>query len=176
MTSSLFEPNSPLLAKFQTLDGVTRIVNVSTVETRRLDDIPETAGADFLKMDVQGGELLVLKGAEARLKDVLVVHTEVEFVPLYKDQPFFADIDGFLRARGFAFHKINALAGRTFKPLIPNNNAERRPEPESLGRRGLCPRLHGVRRLGPRGAVEDRNHLSRELQVLRSRGRGPGRL
>ncbi len=122
MTSSLFEPNAPLLAKFQTLEGITRIVNISTVETRRLDDIPETAGADFLKMDVQGGELLVLNGAEARLKDLLVIHTEVEFVPLYKDQPLFADIDGFLRARGFAFHKMNGLAGRTFKPLIPNNN------------------------------------------------------
>jgi FkbM family methyltransferase len=121
MTSSLFEPNAPLLAKFQTLEGVTRIVNVSTVETRRLDDIPETAGADFLKLDVQGGELLVLMGAEARLKNVLVIHTEVEFVPLYKDQPLFADIDGFLRARGFAFHKMNGLAGRTFKPLMANN-------------------------------------------------------
>ena len=121
MTSSLFEPNAPLLAKFQTLTDVTRIVGTSDVETRRLDDIPETKGADFLKLDVQGAELLVLTGAEARLKDVLVINTEVEFVPLYKGQPLFADIDSFLRARGFAFHKIKTF-GRTFKPLIPNNN------------------------------------------------------
>jgi len=40
MTSSLFEPNAPLLAKFQTLDALTRIVNVSTVETRRLNERP----------------------------------------------------------------------------------------------------------------------------------------
>jgi len=73
-------------------------------------------------MDVQGGELLVLQGAEKRLKEVLVIHTEVEFVSLYKDQPLFADIDNFLRARGFAFHKMIDLAGRTFRPLIPNNN------------------------------------------------------
>jgi FkbM family methyltransferase len=121
MTSSLFEPNTPLLDKFQRLETVTRVVNVSDVETRRLDDIPETVDTDFLKLDVQGGELLVLKGAEARLKDVLVIHTEVEFVPLYKDQPLFADIDSFLRARGFAFHKMNGFAGRTFKPMLISN-------------------------------------------------------
>jgi FkbM family methyltransferase len=118
MTSSLFEPNTPLLDKFQQLEIYTRVVNVSEVETRRLDDIPETIGTDFLKLDVQGGEVLVLTGAEARLKDVLVIHTEVEFVPLYKDQPLFADIDSFLRSRGFAFHKLHGTAGRTFKPLL----------------------------------------------------------
>jgi FkbM family methyltransferase len=123
MTSSLFEPNTPLVAKFQVLEELMRVVKTSTVETRRLDDIPATAGIDFLKLDVQGGELLVLEGAETRLKDVLVIHTEVEFVPLYKGQPLFADIDSFLRARGFAFHKMSTY-GRTFKPLIPNNRPE----------------------------------------------------
>ncbi len=121
MTSSLFEPNTALLEKFQALAELTRVVRTATVETQRLDDIPGTAGSDFLKLDVQGAELLVLAGAENRLKDVLVIHTEVEFVPLYKGQPMFADIDRFLRERGFAFHKIK-MWGRTFKPLIPNNN------------------------------------------------------
>ena len=121
MTSSLFEPNTALLEKFQCLEELTRVVKTSTVQTSRLDDIPATAGVDFLKLDVQGGELLVLQGAEARLKDALVIHTEIEFVPLYKGQPLFADIDTFLRARGFAFHTLSTW-GRTFKPLIPNND------------------------------------------------------
>lgn len=121
MTSSMFEPNTALLEKFQALEELTRVVRTATVETRRLDDLPETVGCVFLKIDVQGAELMVLSGAETRLKDVLVIHTEVEFVPLYKGQPMFADIDIFLRGRGFAFHKVK-LFGRTFKPLIPNNN------------------------------------------------------
>ena len=50
-----------------------------------------------------------------------MIHTEVEFVPLYKEQPLFADIDIFVRSRGFALHKLK-LFGRTFKPLIANNN------------------------------------------------------
>jgi len=121
MTSSLFEPNTPLLAKFHNLENLTRVVKTSSVQTKRLDDIPETAGVDFLKLDVQGAELLVLSGAQSRLKDVLVVHTEVEFVPLYKGQPLFADIDAFLRAHGFAFHTM-ALTGRSFKPLMVKGN------------------------------------------------------
>jgi FkbM family methyltransferase len=121
MTSSLLEPNTALLAKFQNLENLVRVVKSYPVETWRLDDIAETAGVDFLKLDVQGGEMLVLQGAVERLKSALVVQTEVEFVPLYKGQPLFADLDARLRAQGFLLHHIGAT-GRTFKPLIANND------------------------------------------------------
>jgi FkbM family methyltransferase len=121
MTSSLFEPNTPLLAKFQNLENLVQVVRVCPAETKRLDDLAETAGVDLLKLDVQGAELLVLQGAVERLKGVLVVHTEVEFVPLYKHQPLFAEIDAFLRGHGFMLHRLGH-AGRTFKPLIWNND------------------------------------------------------
>jgi FkbM family methyltransferase len=120
-TSSLLEPNNALADKFQSLEEPLRVVGTRAVQTRRLDDLAETSGADFLKLDVQGGELLVLQGAEERLRDVLIVHTEVEFLPLYKGQPLFADIDSFLRARGFAFHTMTPF-GRTFKPMLFNNS------------------------------------------------------
>lgn len=115
MTSSLLEPNTALLAKFEDLEELVRVVATRTVTTRRLDDIPEARGADYLKLDVQGGELMVLRGARELLKGVLVVHTEVEFVPLYKNQPLFADLDAFLRGQGFALHRIPGFAGRPFK-------------------------------------------------------------
>jgi FkbM family methyltransferase len=121
MTSSLFEPNTPLVAKFQNLEQFMRVVKTYSVQTTRLDDLPEVRGTDFLKVDVQGAELMVFRGGVKTLGDVLVIQTEVEFVPLYKDQPLFADIDAFLRERGFQFHKIG-LAGRPFKPLMVDNN------------------------------------------------------
>lgn len=121
-TSSLFEPNLPLMEKFQRLAPLSRVVRKTEVATRRLDDIPEVAGTDFLKLDVQGAELLVLAGAGETLKNVGVVHTEVEFVPLYKNQPLFSDIDLCLRKHGFAFHTVTHTMGRTFKPLILNND------------------------------------------------------
>jgi FkbM family methyltransferase len=115
--SSLYEPDIALAEKFQYLAEYMNVVKTDSVQTKRLDDIPETEGTDFLKVDVQGGELLVFEGAVQRLKNVLVVHTEVEFVAMYKNQPLFAEVDSFLRAHGFCFHKMEQW-GRTFKPVV----------------------------------------------------------
>jgi FkbM family methyltransferase len=121
MTSSLFEPNTLLLVKFQNLENLVQVVKVYPAETKRLDDIAETVGVDLLKLDVQGAELMALQGAAERLKSALVVHTEVEFVPLYKDQPLFADIDAHLRSKGFLLHQMG-FTGRTFKPMVFKND------------------------------------------------------
>jgi FkbM family methyltransferase len=121
MTSSLFEPNTALLAKFQNLEELARVTKTYPVQTTRLDDIPELKGTDFLKADVQGAELMVFEGAARLLDDALVVHTEVEFVELYKGQPLFAEIDSYLRSKGFVLHLLGK-AGRTFKPLVFMND------------------------------------------------------
>ena len=79
MTSSMLEPNIPLLRRFVQLEEVTTVVERTEMQTRRLDDLlPQIPGkgVDYLKIDVQGFELSVLKGAEQALKDVLVIHTE----------------------------------------------------------------------------------------------------
>lgn len=124
MTSSLYEPNTNLMEKFQSLSELVQVVKRSTVSTKRLDDLDEVQNADYLKIDVQGAEVDVFNGAENLLADIMIIHTEVEFVPLYIDQPLFAEVDQLLRKHGFLFHKFkhNGMQGRTFKPLIINNN------------------------------------------------------
>jgi hypothetical protein len=100
-TSSLLEPNRAFLSQFVALPEMCEIVSEQLVDTTRLDDLPEVKDCDFLKVDVQGGELGVLRGARQLLEATVVVHSEVEFAPIYKDQPLFSDVDEFLRARGF---------------------------------------------------------------------------
>jgi len=119
MTSSLYEPNIKLLEKFNCLSELVQVAERIPVSTKRLDDIDEVQGADYLKIDVQGAEFDVFKGAENLLNDILIIQTEVEFVPLYVDQPLFAEVDQILRKHGFLFHKFtnNGLGGRTFKPI-----------------------------------------------------------
>jgi FkbM family methyltransferase len=121
MTSSLFEPYTALLAQFQDLEQYTRVRKTYPVETKRLDDIPELEGTDFLKLDVQGAELMVFEGAPRILDQAQVIHTEVQFVPLYKGVPLFGDIDVHLRSKGFSLHRLTQT-GRTFKPLIFMND------------------------------------------------------
>lgn len=58
---------------------------------------------DFLKVDVEGADLDVLKGGEAALdKSILGLQIEVSFIERHRGAPFFSDADIFLRERGFS--------------------------------------------------------------------------
>ena len=125
MTSSLFETNHDLVDLFNNLGELMRTTQRSSVKTTRLDDLPECRDADYLKIDVQGAELAVMRGGVDVLKHAVVIEAEAEFVPLYKDQPLFGDVDAFLRSQGFLLHSMRGLAGRAYKPLVPYNDVNR---------------------------------------------------
>jgi FkbM family methyltransferase len=119
MCTSLYEPDERYLAAFNNLQDM-RLVRRSEVETVSLDTFVRThdlGALDFIKMDIQGAELDVLKGGEAVLPSVLAVVCEVEFVPLYKGQPLYGDVDAYMRGRGFMLHTFVGFAGRVMKPL-----------------------------------------------------------
>ena len=121
--TSLLEPNPDVLALFHGFADWGRVVRTEDIDTVRLDDVPETAGLDLLKIDIQGAELMVFQNAEQRLKDALVIQTEVEFLPVYRDQPLFGDVDQFLRARRFVLHRLDPIISRVIKPLLLGGNA-----------------------------------------------------
>lgn len=120
-TGSLFPPNTELLEKFLDLHEFTTVEAIRDVNTVRLDDVLPNEDIDFLKIDVQGSELMVFEGGEELLKSVVMIYTEVEFSELYKGQPLFADIDAHLRSRGFWFHTFPAFGAPPFKPLLTNS-------------------------------------------------------
>ena len=120
--TSMLEPDQRVLSHFHWFDTYGEVVSREPMPTRRLDEVPETEGMDFLKVDVQGGEMGVFEGAKTRLGDALMIHTEVQFVPFYEEQPLFAELDQTLRAAGFWFHKFAPIHSRVFKPLVVNND------------------------------------------------------
>lgn len=61
---------------------------------------------DLLKLDVQGAEMMVLRGAERSLPQVQRVFVEVSFRPIYEGSAVFADVYSFLRERGFRMLSI----------------------------------------------------------------------
>lgn len=65
---------------------------------------------DFIKIDVQGYELEVLKGADRLLcESVAAVYSEAQMVPLYEGAALYSDIDQFLRRRGFEMYRIQEI-------------------------------------------------------------------
>ena len=100
---SFLKPNANVISKLRGLPKHMEVLEVLDIPTRRLDDIDQIQTLDFLKIDIQGGELSVFEGAREKLKSSLMVQTEVAFWPIYEDQPGFADQERVLGELGFQF-------------------------------------------------------------------------
>lgn len=87
--SSVMEENSPLDRR------------VVIHETSRLDTTAGDLRPDFLKLDVQGFELEVLRGANEVLQSVEAVMMEVSLIEINKGAPLFAEVVRFMADRGF---------------------------------------------------------------------------
>lgn len=100
--SSILQPNHSLLRSFEIhpLLEVDRQVQVP-IDTLDAQLHTISGNCDFLKIDVQGYELEVLQGAEKALAKSRGCELEVSFMEIYRNQPLFAEIDSFMRARGF---------------------------------------------------------------------------
>ena len=101
--SSFHQPNDYAVGEFgnhAVVDHVERVV------VRRLDnllpEIVEPGGRTFLKMDTQGWDLEVLRGASGVLGDIKAIQSEVSIVPIYGRMPSLqASLDRF-RQMGFS--------------------------------------------------------------------------
>ncbi|WP_300296531.1 FkbM family methyltransferase [Ferrovibrio sp.] len=120
--TSLLKPNPEVINLFHGFPAWGTVVGTEEIDTRRLDDIPETEGMDLLKIDVQGAELMVFQNATQRLAEAVVIQTEVEFLQMYVDQPLFGDVDCFLRSQGFVFHRFFPTVSRTIQPMLVGDN------------------------------------------------------
>jgi FkbM family methyltransferase len=123
--SSLYPPNLTLMERFKDYALLTEVKSILEVETSTLDIVAEAENfeeIDFLEIDVQGGELHVLEGALQTInRSVLGIMVEVEFSPLYKDQPLFSDVDLFLKKQGFdLFGLAPQYVQRAVSPIHSN--------------------------------------------------------
>lgn len=125
--SSLYPPNEAVLSQFGTWpwheSAGTDEVTVDRLDTC-LADLPEWM-PDFIKTDVEGADLDVLKGSEKALAGALGLQVEAAFVERNVGAALFADIDSFLRARGFTlFQLIREHWVRTNKLLGPRSRPQ----------------------------------------------------
>jgi FkbM family methyltransferase len=84
--------------------------------TRTLDSVLSEhlfARVDMLKLDVQGAELEVLKGAERALSQTEVLLMETSLMPVNAGSPTFAEVIEFVAARGFRLFDFCSQVRRT---------------------------------------------------------------
>jgi FkbM family methyltransferase len=115
--SSLFALNLPWLRLFRRPREV-HTVRTEQIETHRLDDVLPPEPIDFLKLDLEGGELMALRGAKRTLSETAVLHCEVSFSQSLVAQPLFSDVDPFIRFHGFQL--IDLLLGPHYSFVVPS--------------------------------------------------------
>ncbi|MFZ9396700.1 MAG: FkbM family methyltransferase [Erythrobacter sp.] len=102
--TSLLPPAAELLNRFWDKPGHTQIVERLLVELRRLDDLAAQNDfrPDMIKIDVQGGEMDVLAGAEQCLRSsLLAAEIELSFIERYEGLTTFAHVVARMEEWGF---------------------------------------------------------------------------
>jgi len=88
-------------------------VGTEVVAVHTLDALTEQLGLRhrriYLKLDVQGYELEVLRGVAAVLPHVVAVEAEVSLVPLYSGAPLYREVVDHLSGLGFALVSIEGI-------------------------------------------------------------------
>jgi FkbM family methyltransferase len=107
--TSLYEPDTTTLDLFGILKDCGTVTQRIDLQTKKLDDIVEIELLDFLKIDIQGGELSVFKYGANKLASAIGIQVEVSFVTLYENQPAMGEIDIELRKQGFIPHCFAAV-------------------------------------------------------------------
>ncbi|MFW5760810.1 MAG: FkbM family methyltransferase [Cyclobacteriaceae bacterium] len=85
-------------------------VSEELIEVKKLDDIFNNFYSEkdriFVKIDTQGFEMEVLKGAAESLEKIKGIQIELSTMPLYKDQTLYFEIISFLNSNNFVLHSI----------------------------------------------------------------------
>ncbi len=124
MCCSLYRPNEALLSKYNALEAcaLKQEIRVQTASLDRFVAEHQINDIDFIKIDIQGAELDVFEGGSGALKNVVCIVSEVEFIPVYQNQPLFGDVCAYLDKQDLMFHKFLGVSGRALKPMVIQNN------------------------------------------------------
>jgi FkbM family methyltransferase len=105
---SLLPPNHEWLRRFS-FSALFTEIGISSVVCTTLNDLSDEQKltADIIKIDTQGLELPILQTSDKILSESFCVETETGFVENYIGETTYAQIDEFMRSKGFLMFDIN---------------------------------------------------------------------
>ena len=106
--TSFLTPNEEALSKFATekMKSHASVKRVETVRIERLEDIyslylGNASHSIYLKMDTQGFDLEVMRGAGERIKNIAALQTELSMVQIYRGMPDYVTVISEMSKHGF---------------------------------------------------------------------------
>jgi len=105
--SSHYQPNENVVDNFPKRERFDIIKKIE-METDTIDNLVDKK-IDFIKIDAQGGELEILKGANKTLDHVMGLEMEVGLHEIYLDQPLFHEVVNFMDEKDFVFIDLISL-------------------------------------------------------------------
>jgi FkbM family methyltransferase len=100
--NSVFQSNTALLHSNDYMLRAFAVTAEGFTQARALDSLFANRDIHFLKLDVEGAEFELLKGAKNKLQtSVLGVRSEVLFAPIYQDAALFGDLHRVMLDSGF---------------------------------------------------------------------------
>jgi FkbM family methyltransferase len=105
--TSIYRPNRSVMKRIYGTPDATRVTHVEQIPVTTFDlaiKSLDVGSIDFIKLDTQGSELDILRGAEDALNEPMIgIEVEVEFLAIYEEQPLFSEVAAYLAARSFEF-------------------------------------------------------------------------
>ncbi len=124
--SSIYEPNTSFLDNYnnsERFDVVKKIdISLTTIDLIASEYNIEM---DYMKLDTQGYELEILKGARNSLRKTIMLEVEIEYSEMYKGQPLFFDVVKYLDEIGFQLLDLSKVYWRSKKSKLFYNTKGR---------------------------------------------------
>ena len=117
--SSLYPPNRSLRGEFHGPKHFHEVAKTVPMQTRALDSL-QLEQADFIKLDAQGAEPLIVKGGARYVCGTPLVYCETFFVPFYENVPLFDKHLSLFRAHGFELIDLYLNGRRRAEVSIPD--------------------------------------------------------
>lgn len=115
--NSFLEPDNSATDKFAHQNSIVRTIDVDVHTLNKI--IPEiqkehSVSNIFLKLDTQGYDLKILKGANSVLDKIVGIQTELSFMPIYKNSASATDSLSMLKSLGYEVSGIYPIDEERF--------------------------------------------------------------
>ncbi|MEX8548196.1 MAG: FkbM family methyltransferase [Mucilaginibacter sp.] len=113
---NIYETASSVLKENNETGAKTEIRTLTTLDYLTVNT--PFAQPDFIKIDTQGYELEILKGAKKTLQYAEFILLEVSLIDIYKSCPLVAEVMAFMQKKGFVLYDICSLMQRPFDKAL----------------------------------------------------------